>query len=330
MTTKVLYVVGTQRGGSTIAGRLIGQLPAFACFGELRKLWQVGLPEARMCGCGLGYDECDIWSAVVPRMLATADIATMQEWQQAAAPDRHSSLQAWRLARGRDDGHHGPAARSYASLLSTTYAGLAAATGARVIIDTSKLPADAVLVSQMDEVDLYIVQLVRDPRGTVYSMMSRSGRGPGFHPIQAVGGSTGWLVRHLAGTALRHRVGPEHSMVVTYEELVADTDAVLARIAGLVGEPRSSDSIVMDGTVTLGVAHTPIGGGRFGTKTVELARDDRWMADLGIPDRLLVSALTQPVANHFGYRFFGGRNRPFRRNPGGRIPFTRLGTREPK
>jgi len=329
VTTKVLYIVGIQRGGTTIAGRLIGQLPGFAFFGELRKLWQVGLAEARTCGCGLSYGECDVWSAVVLRMLAAADIATMQEWQQAAVPDRHSSLHAWRLARGRGDGH-GPAARSYASLLSTTYAGLAAATGARVIIDTSKLPADAVLVSQMDEVDLYIVQVVRDPRGTVYSMMSRSGPGPGFHPAQAVGGSTGWLVRHLTGIAVRHRVGPEHSMMVTYEELVADTDAVLARIAGLVGEPRSSHSIVRDGTVDLGVAHTPIGGGRFGTRTVELAPDDRWMAGLGTRDRLVVSTLTQPLAHHFGYRFFGGRSRPFRRDSGGRIPFRRLGIREPE
>jgi len=309
MTTKVLYVVGTQRGGTTIAGRLIGELGGFAFVGELRKLWQVGIADGRTCGCGSAYGDCDVWSAVVPPMLAATGIDTIQGWQRAAAPDRRSSLQAWRLAR-QPAGSHGPAVRSYASLLSTTYAALAAATGARVIVDTSKLPADAVLVTGLDDIDPYIVQLVRDPRGTVSSTLARSGPGKRRHPRQALAGSSGWLVRHLAGRALRHRVGADRSRLVTYEDLLADPESVLADIAALVGEPEPADPVVVDGRAELGVAHTPIGNGRFRPESVALTHDERWMTALGRADRLIVSTVTRPLARSFGYRFSATRGLP--------------------
>lgn len=321
MTTKVLYVVGTQRGGTTIAGRLMGEVPGFAFLGELRKLWQVGLRDGRTCGCGLSYDACQVWSAVVPRMLATTDVATIGRWQQTAAPDRRSSLRAWHLAR-RGAAHRDRAVRSYATLLGATYADLAAATGATVIVDTSKLPADAVLMSDLEGIDAYLLQLVRDPRGTVYSAIRRSGSGPGVHPRQALSGSTGWMVRHLAGTALRRRIGPDRSLLITYEDLIGDPEAVLTQIAAFVGQPPPALPLVVGGTVALGVAHTPIGGGRFRPTAVALTRDDRWVTALGAVDRLAVSTLTAPLARHFGYRLRVGGSRRAGPDGVGGLPFS--------
>lgn len=296
---KVLYVLGTQRGGTTIAGRVIGQLPGFAFLGELRKLWQVGLPEGRTCGCGLGYDACPVWSAVLPPVMDGTDSAAMRRWQDATAPDRHSSLQAWRMSRA---GHASVDVQPYAARLGATYVGLAAATGARVLVDTSKLPADAVVVSRLREVDAYFLELVRDPRGTVHSALQRTGGGTRrLHARPAVTGAAGWLVRHAAARAILRDVGPARATVVTYERLMAEPNAVLAEIAAFVGESAPSDGVVVDGKVALDVAHTPIGGGRFGADTVELERDDRWVTGLGAGDRRIVAALTWPIARRFGY-----------------------------
>ena len=297
---KVLYVLGTQRGGTTIAGRVIGQLSGFAFVGELRKLWQVGLPEGRTCGCGASYAACPVWSAVLPKVVGSTDVALMQRWQEAAAPDRRSSLHAWRLGRA---GHERPgsAVQSYASLLAASYLALAEATQARVLVDTSKLPADAVLVSRLADVDSFFLELVRDPRGTVHSALRRSADPTGLHARQAVSGSAGWLVRHLAAGALRRRVGPSRSMVITYERLIADPQAVLDEVAGFMGEPQTGSDVVTDHRVALDVAHTPIGGGRFGAVSVGLTEDDRWHSAMSTADRRIVSSLTWPLARHFEY-----------------------------
>jgi Sulfotransferase family len=297
---KVLYVLGTQRGGTTIAGRVIGQLAGFEFVGELRKLWQVGLPEGRSCGCGQSYAACPVWSAVLPKVVGNTDVAAMQRWQEAAAPDRHSSLHAWRLGRAGDE-RPGTAVQSYADLLAATYAALTEATRARVLVDTSKLPADAVLVSRLADVDSFFLELVRDPRGTVHSGLRRSADPTGRHVRQAVSGSAGWLVRHLAAGTLRRKVGPSRSMVLTYERLMADPQTVLDEVAGFVGEPQTSRDVVTDHRVALDVAHTPIGGGRFGAVSVGLTRDDRWLSAMSTADRRIVSSVTWPLARQFEY-----------------------------
>ncbi len=298
---KVLYVLGTQRGGTTIVGRIIGQMPGFAFTGELRKLWQVGVADDRRCGCGKSYSTCEVWSVVLPRLLAGVEIAQVQRWQRGAVPDRGSSLQSLRLAH--DDGRrHAEAVASYRSTLAATYEALAGATGARVLVDTSKLPADAALISHMDEIDTFFVHLVRDPRGTVHSILRRSRGEREHHLLQTVSGAAGWLMRHLAATALVRHVGTDRSLVISYEDMVSDPNAVLARVADLVGEPPPPAPVVVDGQVALAVAHTPIGAGRFGETTTTLALDDRWVSDLGTLDRIVVTGLTQPLARRFGYR----------------------------
>jgi len=297
---KVLYVLGTQRGGTTIAGRLAGQLPGFTFVGELRKLWQLGLAEERRCGCGQHYGACPMWSAVLPKVLAGTDAADVQRWQGVATPDRLSSLQARRLARNGDR-RHADAVRSYASALSATYRALAEVTGSRVVIDTSKLPADATLVSRLDDLNTFFVHLVRDPRGTVHSTIRRTGRPRGTHLRQSVSGSAGWSVRHLSAASLVRRVGSERASVISYEDMVSQPNATLDRIADLVGEPPAPAPVVVDGRVELGVAHTPIGGGRFGPATLALALDDRWTTELGRVDRAVVTGLTRPIARRFGY-----------------------------
>lgn len=296
---KVLYVIGTQRGGTTIAGRLIGRLPGFEFLGELRKLWQVGLPEGRRCGCGLDYGRCPVWSAVLPKAVGDTAIPLMHHWQHVAAPDHRSSMRAWQLSRGSRRGMAEVA--SYSALLGSTYRALHEITGARVLVDTSKLPADAVLVSRLPAIDAYFLELVRDPRGTVHSAIRRSDGPARLHPRQAVTGSTGWLARHLSAGALMRRVGSQRSMAVTYERLVAEPAAVLDEIAALVGEAPVGHDVVVDGRADLGVAHTPIGGGRFGPTTVDLRPDDRWVTAMGGADRRVVSSLTWPLARRFDY-----------------------------
>jgi len=297
---KVLYVLGTQRGGTTIAGRLMGQLPGFSFIGELRKLWEIGLAGDRRCGCGQSYATCEVWSAVLPTLLAGVDIAEVGRWQREAVPARWSSLQSLRLS-GNGNRRPVKAVDSYRSTLAATYRGLADATGSRVLVDTSKAPADAALISRMDEIDTFFVHLVRDPRGTVHSIIRRSGASTGGHLRQTVSGSAGWLARHAAAAALVRHVARDRSLVISYEDMVSDPNAVLARVAALVGEPPPPSPVVVDGKAALAAAHTPLGGRRFDATTVTLTLDDSWVVDLSTLDRLVVTGLTQPLARRFGY-----------------------------
>src|SRR6266498_4080255 len=64
-TLKVLYIAGAGRSGSTLLDGVLGQLDGFFAAGELRYLWERGLQESRLCGCGVAVRDCPTWRAVL-------------------------------------------------------------------------------------------------------------------------------------------------------------------------------------------------------------------------------------------------------------------------
>jgi hypothetical protein len=296
MTVKVLYILGTQRGGSTIVGRLAGALPGFTYGGEMRRLWQSADDPNVRCGCGASHATCPVWAVVLPRVLAGGDKMQARAWQRAEAPDRRYG---WRLLRDAASGPRRNSGAEYAALMGRTYREFAAVSDARVVVDGSKAPADAVLAAKSG-VDVYILHLVRDPRGVGYSLARRTGES-GVHPSQMVKASALWSARNVAGWLLRRIVGRARFMVLRYEDVIADPDAALARIAAFVGEePRAV--VDTDANILLPTSHTPTGNGGFVEKRVALALDDAWVRSSSAPDRVLVSVLTAPLLWRFGYR----------------------------
>src|ERR1700684_4694430 len=65
MSTAVIYIAGTGRSGSTVLANILGEVEGLFAAGEVRYLWQRGLKEGRLCGCGLPVRECPVWSRVL-------------------------------------------------------------------------------------------------------------------------------------------------------------------------------------------------------------------------------------------------------------------------
>ena len=69
---KVLYVAGSGRSGSTILGNILGGVEGFFSVGELRLIWERGLIRNWLCGCGVSFRECPVWSEVVSERSGTS------------------------------------------------------------------------------------------------------------------------------------------------------------------------------------------------------------------------------------------------------------------
>lgn len=296
-STKVLYILGTQRGGTTIAGRLAGELPGVTYVGELRKLWETGFAGGRRCGCGRSHDDCPVWSTVLPRVLRDIDPAEVKRWQEAALPSRRI-WRNWEQLRGRSAASN--AAQAYGEVCAATFGALAEASGARVLVDGSKLPGDARLLARVEGVKPYFLHVVRDPRGTVCSSLRRAEGGGAQRPGAAARVAGAWVSRHLLSSTLRRAAAADRFLVLRYERLIEAPNESLRAIAGLLGEPDPGE-VVVDGTARLSTAHTPIGGGRFQAATVALVRDDRWRTELSLVDRWITTAMTAPLAARYGY-----------------------------
>src|SRR5205814_5658195 len=67
MTVRVLYLAGTGRSGSTLLARILDRADGVFAAGELRYVWQRGVLEDRLCGCGEPFSSCPFWTEVMDR-----------------------------------------------------------------------------------------------------------------------------------------------------------------------------------------------------------------------------------------------------------------------
>jgi hypothetical protein len=61
---KVAFIGGWGRSGSTLLASMLGEVPRMTPVGELRYIWERGLHDDELCGCGERFGECPFWQAV--------------------------------------------------------------------------------------------------------------------------------------------------------------------------------------------------------------------------------------------------------------------------
>ena len=66
----------------------------------------------------------------------------------------------------------------YEAYLVPLYRAIAEVGGARVVVDSSKLPSHAAILRRLDPIDLRMIHLVRDSRGVAYSWQKQVVKDP--------------------------------------------------------------------------------------------------------------------------------------------------------
>lgn len=304
--TKVIYVLGSSRGGTSIVGRFLGLLEGTTFAGELRRLWGPARRPGRNCGCGQPHSECEIWSKVLVQEASYwgRNPGDIERLQDAVAPTSRMWWHAWRILRRASPPSLADAQGRYVAILCDLYSAFARASGSGVIVDTSKNPADAALLARSPSVSTYCVHVIRDPRGVLFSRRKRTVPDPTQpRPWGALRTTIYWNLTHLACEAIRRRYGPERSLVVRYEEFADAPSLILLAASRLVGVPPPPSRLPYGVPIQVGAAHGPDGNGRFGATQVVLKRDDLWQEQLHPIDRFIVALLAYPLLRRYGYSF---------------------------
>ena len=182
-------------------------------------------------------------------------------------------------------------------------------TGADVIVDSSKSPAFASLLSQVPEIDLRIVHVVRDPRGVVDSWSRSKHWSSGSWQQEMRRRSlpsaiSGWLGMNLGAEAVRTALGRDRVPRVRIEDFIAapsDTLRSLLESAGLPVDP----SALPVGRTSLQISngHSLAGNvDRFEVGSVPLRDSDEWRTQLSRGRQAGVALLASPAMVRYGYR----------------------------
>lgn len=305
--TKVLYIGGYSRSGSTLLLRLLGEQPGFAAVGELFEVWERSYIQDQLCGCGRGFRECDFWIQVTAEAFGCKpdEVPAGRLNQIRSRVQGHSRIPALWLPRFRSPGYQREL-NDYAALLERMYAAVRDVTDSNVVVDSSKIPQYAWVLAEAEGIELHMVHLVRDSRATAFSWQRQRVR-------PEITASRTYMDRHRVARSalewdvfnylLRSRRNSYASYtLIKYEDLVADPNGELQRVLDALGGGIVSVSQGKDEPISLRSSHTAAGNpGRFEIGEVKISLDSEWMHAMRGASRLIVTGLTAPSLARYHY-----------------------------
>ncbi len=296
--TRVMYIGGCGRSGSTLLSLLAGSVPGCVSVGELVFVWERGVLLDNLCGCGRRFSECEFWTAVGEVAFGGWDRVDIHHALALhKTVDRNRNLPLL-VAPGLSRRYNAALREWCDDYLFPLYDAIAEVSGAEVIVDSSKHVSYAFVLRHVANLDVRVVQLVRDPHGVAHSWSKQKAR-PEVHdgelmPEYSPASSTAWWLYANAALRLLPSIGVE-TEVVRYEDLVADPECVLHGITRFAGVPGADDADFdfIDGhDVTLGRAHTVAGNPmRFESMSLRVESDTSWVHDMSRRDQRVVSSM---------------------------------------
>jgi len=303
--TRILYIAGCDRSGSTVLDQILGQIPGWFTVGELADFWDRGAKQ--FCGCGHVLTDCDFWRQVFvtafQRTPDQFDFASVSALRNRCSRSRQLYLMTNRLLRRFVE----PSLEAYIDLIRRLYFAISTIVGTKVLVDSSKLPSHAYLLEQTGQAEVFVVHLVRDPRGCAYSWLKNKrhinpavGDFPHWHPART---SLNWI--YINGAIKRlWSSSQERYLLLRYEDFIAHPEDGVRRITQFVGKNAPRLPFLSSHTVSLAPTHGVSGNTvRFDTGPVQLKLDDKWRTALSPMHRLLVTTLTGAALLSYGYSF---------------------------
>lgn len=304
--TRVLYLIGTTRCGSTLIGSLLGQVPGVVHVGELARIWEEGLVQNHRCGCGQPFADCPFWAEVLERAFGgkgRIDPQRMTDIVSRSGRTRHAGRLA--TARGRDRMRAEMA--EYTDATARLYHAVAAVSGAHTVLDSSKTPLLGWLATGRPDLDLWALHVTRDPRAVAYSWQRKKfdpAKGEDMHRESTIATSLGWVAWNgLAASLWSDPALRARYLHVRYEDLAEDPHAVLDRMLAWLGDPTPARELIGDDRrFRPAPAHTIAGNPmRFDRQPKPIALDTEWRQGASRRDKLLVASLTWPLLGKYRY-----------------------------
>lgn len=301
---RVLMLGGFGRSGSTLLERCLAQCEGFVGLGELLHMWERGLRDNELCGCGVPFKECEVWQEIGEKGFnGWANLDNDQMISDRLAVVRNRFLPELILQRGF--GSRKIPRQRLLKKLQDLYQAADSWADHRVLVDSSKHPAYAYLLRSLD-IDLRCILVVRDPRGVAFSWAKvvkrpETGSRDEVMPRYSIPSSIfRWTTYGLLFHALTLFKIPV--LTVHYEDFMTDPRQTLLRIHRFAGVSTMSEALPSfeDSHVNLDAHHTVAGNPmRFEVGDIRLNLDVAWKKQMKMTDRLIANVMSIPLRAYY-------------------------------
>jgi hypothetical protein len=321
---RLAYLLAASHSGSTLLAMLLGAQPGACTAGEL-KATHMGDAASYRCSCRDKIRDCLFWKQVGKAMasrgfpgfdITTAGTSIFETEspyvRRLLAPlYRGGALEMLRdLALSFSPTWRARLADSNGRNLALIEA-LLEVTGARVVIDSSKMALRLKYLMQIPNLDLKVIRVIRDGRAVSLTYMDDWNFADSADPALRGGGSgklrpsvretmaeaaNEWKRSNESSDALTARIPASQWTKVRYEELCADPAATLKRLATFLD--LDPNQVTLDFHA---VTQHVIGNGMRMDATSAIKLDERWKMHLSEDDLRVFDEVAGNLNRSYGY-----------------------------
>jgi len=297
MPPRILYIAGYSRSGSTLLDMALDSSGRIASTGELTYLQDDAAAPDRLCTCGAAYGSCSRYADWLARRPAG-------EGNQVRRIEHRGNLR--RLLAGSVAAEE---ARAYSAYARSLFGHIGTATGAEIVVDSSKSARDAagrpLALSLLAGLDVCILHLTRDPRHTVQSYVTRGSNWvlEGHRtrrPLETWRPILGWTMANRIARRLGREIGAERYLHLKFEDVLADPASALGRIGAFAGIDLGN-AIEHVAASRAFVAGHMVGGNRARLRPQTIRPDTGAPVRLPQAHSLCLNVVARPLAKELGY-----------------------------
>ena len=294
---QVIYVTGYGRSGSTMLDIALGQHPEIFGAGEIATMCRHVWVNDEYCACRKRIQSCDVWAPIMHQWMADGgDISAYVALQKKIEP--LISFDRMRRSAALSD---------YIQLTEKFFQVIAEKTGKSTIVDSSKMPGRGLALTQLNEIDLSVIHLVRDARGVSHSMAKpipldvKSGVQKKIAGKAHVRTALRWRVYNSVAEALLKKVGPERGVTVRYEDLTLKPYEEMKRIGAVAHVNLDSIGEQLDKQEPLRSGHQMAGGRVRMSENPVWKFNATWTDDMAPAAQNRVRRITWDQLRRYGY-----------------------------
>lgn len=224
---------------------MLSQDAAAFNLGQLRHLWRA-FAQGEPCSCGAQLGQCGIYGKVLPKVHAQPGVPAPGEMHILG---KRFMADAARQADWADPAFRQRMAERHAGFLAGVAGvldGIAERTGATWFVDSSKAPEVALAFDLLPGAELWLLNLVRDPRAVAVSWLNRK-----QSTMTALRMARDWGARQHRLERWRTALG-KRFLTLRYEDFAAEPSAAIDAVAGWCGLPLAGGLFVTPDRVALG------------------------------------------------------------------------------
>lgn len=300
--TKIIYIVGSGRSGSTILDLGLGSNKNITGLGEVHRLSLD--PDKRTCGCGRLINKCNFWSKVIydysdgaiknwHELYPVTSISKRYKLLGYVFP-RYIDLLAVHLRSKAAINFLLPGFTNKFSYINNSFnlfESVTKITGTEYIVDSSKNVLRAKLMYICKPDNVYIIHLVRDGRSIVESAKRRLN-------IDVKESTKMWRAVNKKSELALNNVPAKRKLTIRYEDYCRFPNIILSEINNFI----NNNDPLFDLDTLISEEHHQIPGNPLLKKAIKgISLQESWKKNLSEQDLSIFGKLAGDLNKKYGY-----------------------------